>query len=262
VGRLRWKEMEKQVRIAIRESQSWSEALRRLDLRPAGGNHLTLKKWVVSWGIDTSHFDPQAELRNRERRRIRLEEVLIESSTYSRRSLKKRLYAEGLKRPICEECGQDEHWRGKRMALILDHINGVPDDHRLENLRVLCPNCAATLETHCGRKNRLDERPCPQCGDRFVPSRFGQRFCSARCASASTSIRGIPRPERRKVTRPPYEQLLAEIEATSYLAVGRKYGVSGTAVRKWVRSYERQAERERRIAAAAEAGDEPLADAA
>ena len=44
--------------------------------------------------------------------------------------------------------------------------------------------------------------------------------------------------------RPPYEQLLEEIEATSYVAVGRKYGVSDNAVRKWVRFYERQMERE------------------
>ena len=49
----------------------------------------------------------------------------------------------------------------------------------------------------------------------------------------------------RKVERPPYEKLLEEIETTSYLAIGRKYGVSDNAVRKWVRFYERQIERER-----------------
>ncbi len=54
----------------------------------------------------------------------------------------------------------------------------------------------------------------------------------------------MPRPESRKIDRPPYEQLLEEIAATSYLAVGRKYGVSDNAVRKWVRWYERQQERE------------------
>ena len=58
----------------------------------------------------------------------------------------------------------------------------------------------------------------------------------------------------RKVVRPPYEQLTSEIKATSYLAVGRKYGVSDNAVRKWVRFYERQMEREaaEREAASAE----------
>ena len=55
----------------------------------------------------------------------------------------------------------------------------------------------------------------------------------------------------RKVDRPAYEQLLAEIRATSYVAVGRKYGVSDNAVRKWVRFYERQMEREAAARAAA-----------
>ena len=65
------------------------------------------------------------------------------------------LFEEGLKERRCEMCGQDENWHGRTMSLILDHINGVPDDNRLENLRIVCPNCAATLETHCGRKNRI-----------------------------------------------------------------------------------------------------------
>jgi transposase-like protein len=57
-------------------------------------------------------------------------------------------------------------------------------------------------------------------------------------------------PEYRRVSRPPYEQLLAEIEATSYCAVGRKYGVSDNAVRKWVRFYERERERNAQEASA------------
>lgn len=57
-------------------------------------------------------------------------------------------------------------------------------------------------------------------------------------------------PDSRKAERPPYEKLLAEIEADGYCAVGRKYGVSDNAVRKWVRFYERQAEREGRDSAA------------
>ena len=57
-----------------------------------------------------------------------------------------------------------------------------------------------------------------------------------------SGLRGKPKPGIRKVERPPYEKLMAEIEATSYLAVGRRYGVSDNAVRKWVRFYEREAE--------------------
>jgi hypothetical protein len=40
---------------------------------------------------------------------------------------------------------------GKKMSLILDHINGVNNDNRIENIRIVCPNCNATLDTHCGK---------------------------------------------------------------------------------------------------------------
>jgi hypothetical protein len=50
----------------------------------------------------------------------------------------------------------------------------------------------------------------------------------------------VPQPESRRVERPPYEQLLGEIEASSFAAVGRKYGVSDSAIRKWLRQYERE----------------------
>ncbi len=146
-------------------------------------------------------------------------------------------------------CGQDENWNGGTMSMILDHINGVRDDHRIENLRIVCPNCAATLPTHCGRKNRIrrTRRRCRRCRRSFVPSSASQRYCSRECGVRwdRSGFRGRPKPALRKAERPPYEKLLAEIEATSYLAVGRKYGVSDNAVRKWVRFYEREAERVR-----------------
>src|SRR5919106_2229335 len=93
---------------AISSSLSWSEALRRLGYRPAGGNHATLQKYAAEWGISTAHFDPYATQRNRPRSdRIPLDEILVEHSTYSRGHLKQRLYDAGIKAPICEICGQD-----------------------------------------------------------------------------------------------------------------------------------------------------------
>jgi hypothetical protein len=241
--------MEAEVREAIAASLSWAESLRRLGLCASGGNWRTLQKYAALWEIPTDHFDPYAANRGARGTAKPLPEVLVENSTYNRRSLKHRLFEEGLKERRCELCGQDENWRGRVMGLILDHINGVRDDNRLTNLRIVCPNCAATLDTHCGRKNRtIIERDCLLCGETFVVKYRIHRYCSPACGQRSPGPRGRPFPERRKVERPQYDQLIREIAETNYSAVGRKYGVSDNAVRKWVKWYERQHERERKLA--------------
>lgn len=231
---------EAELRAAIAASYNYSEALRRLGLRAAGGNHRTIQRHVAYWGISTADFDPNVARREAGRRRGRpLDEILVVNSSYSRGALKRRLYREGLKERCCELCGQGPEWRGARMALILDHINGDATDNRLENLQIVCPNCAATLETHCGRNKACEPRPCAWCGEVFEPRGSTQRFCSQTCAGIAMADRS-PQPERRKVQRPPYEQLMAELAASNYSAVGRKHGVSDNAVRKWVRWYEQE----------------------
>lgn len=246
---------EKEAREAISSSYSWAESLRKLGLCPTGGGWRVLKKYAEIWEISTEHFDParvrEANVRTRKRP---LKELLVENSSCSRQNLKRRLFQEGLKEPRCEQCGQDENWRGRRVALILDHINGVRNDNRIENLQIVCPNCAATLDTHCGRKNRVpkSKRACRRCGRSFFPGRPEQRYCSRECGTRwdRSPLRGRPKPGTRRASRPSYEQLLAEIEAHGYCWVGRKYGVSDNAVRKWVKFYER----EREAAAAGSSG--------
>lgn len=224
---------------------SYAETLRKLELCASGGNWRTLRVWIERWGIDTEHFDSRAAQRQGLLRRPQpLAEIMTERSTYSRNHLKQRLYDEGLKQRCCEICGQGDLWQGRHIGLILDHVNGVRDDHRLTNLRILCPNCAATLETHCGRKNRVEkhDRECLRCGRHFRPRYRRQRYCSRECGTrAPRSNRGVPNHQLRRSERPPYDQLLREIAATSYSAVGRVYGVSDNAIRKWIRQYETEA---------------------
>lgn len=232
-----------EARAAVAASRSVAETLRRLGLRPAGGNHQVLKRWLATWEIATDHFDPDG-LRRRGLRRdgAPLETHLVEGSSYSRTTLKRRLYAEGYKTRACELCGQGEIWRGRPMALILDHINGVANDNRLENLQIVCPNCAATLPTHCGRNARtVIERACERCGSTFRPGYPAQRFCGRECGQRGIDRRsGVPRPDTRRAERPSHAQLRAEVDAEGWSAVGRRYGVSDNAVRKWMRQYERE----------------------
>jgi hypothetical protein len=206
-------------------------------MRPAGGNHRTIRRYVEEvWRIPTSHFDARgvsvAALRRRGR--VPLNEVLTEESTYSRGHLKQRLYAAGLKGRQCELCGQGEQWHGRRMSLILDHVNGIANDNRLENLRIVCPNCAATLPTHCGRNIALvAPRVCVSCGAEFTARYREQRYCSRSCCGRST---GGMRPQLRKCERPPRATLLAQVEEFGFAATGRRYGVSDNAIRKWLRT--------------------------
>ena len=196
----------------IAESVSYKEVLIKMGLRAAGGNYKILKKYICLYDISTSHFESMIEVskRNFEKNKIPLEDILIEESTYNRTSLKNRLYREKILERKCSLCGQDENWNGMKISLILDHINGIYNDNRLENLRIVCPNCNAGLETHCGKnKKKIKE-----------------------------NNKKKPRPETRKVERPPYILLKNEILEFGYSATGRKYGVSDNAIRKWVKHYE------------------------
>ena len=138
----------------IKESFSYTSCLKKIGLSNRPGNYDTLKKYIKLYNIDIDHFytdKKQGMLNYSLNIKIPTIDILVENSPFNRRSLKDRIYKEGLKERKCELCGQGEEWMGKKMSLILDHINGVNDDNRLENLRIVCPNCNSTLETHCGR---------------------------------------------------------------------------------------------------------------
>ena len=80
-----------------------------------------------------------------------LEAVFVENSTYARSCLKRRIIAENLIPYVCKCCGSEPIWCGKPMPLILDHINGINNDNRLENLRFVCSNCDSQLITYKSR---------------------------------------------------------------------------------------------------------------
>jgi len=233
---VKYKYSEENLKPIVKKSKSIRDVIIGLDLTAAGGNHKTIKSYIKKYNIDTSHFETQSQRIKRviknNNSTIPLESILIENSNYSRTHLKKRLYETGLKLKQCEKCGQGEMWNGEKMSLILDHVNGINNDNRIENLRILCPNCAATLETHCRGVKRKKITNCVECNKIITNT-------SNRCLVCSNKKNGLINKNRKVIVRPKLKQLQKEIETLGYSATGRKYGVSDNAIRKWVKTYEK-----------------------
>lgn len=139
---------------------SIAKLLSALNLRPAGGNYATIKRRIKELDLDTSHFRGQAWLSGMKfqvNKPKPLAEILVRGSVYQSSLLKKRLIETGLRRACCEICGL-QSWQGGPPPLELDHINGRSDDNRLDNLRIICPNCHALTSTYRA-KNRSSQTP-------------------------------------------------------------------------------------------------------
>lgn len=150
-----------QLKRAVAFSTSYRQVLSKLGLREAGGNYIQLKKYVSELGLDVSHFKGRTwnkGLKVKGVPRIPLEKVLIRNSSFQSFKLKNRLFNSKLKPMRCEECGWAEMSADGRLPLELHHVNGDNRDNRIENLRILCPNCHSLKPSHRGRNSGKNAR--------------------------------------------------------------------------------------------------------
>jgi 5-methylcytosine-specific restriction endonuclease McrA len=153
---------------------AWVKAIQRAKLRPAPSPFPDRRRkydWAEVQGYyDEGHGYRQCRKRFKfcaaswtnavKRDEIRPREFgmpiseLLSNPNRNRKHVKARLIRAGLLKNSCDLCGLN-HWRGDPLNMHLDHINGVRNDNRLENLRMLCPNCHSQTATYGGRNARL-----------------------------------------------------------------------------------------------------------
>jgi hypothetical protein len=141
---------------AAAASNSIAATLRHLGVPVTGGQHAHLARRIRRAGIDTSHFTGQAHNRGSKRPRdpASVLVVLPEGSDRPKTvTLRNAMIASGVPQ-VCAECNCGPEWRGAKLVLMIDHINGSWLDNRLENLRFLCPNCHSQTATWCRQRNR------------------------------------------------------------------------------------------------------------
>ena len=135
----------------INSSNTWQEVMYNLGYTANRGNsYKKMKEYLKEIEVDTSKLDNYNEARY-SHPKYTLEEILVENSQYTNMTkLKDRVLKAGLLETKCAICGITD-WNNMPLVLQLDHINGNNRDNRIENLRLLCPNCHSQTETFSGK---------------------------------------------------------------------------------------------------------------
>lgn len=206
-----WKITKEELEFVIKNSLSFKEAIIKLGIDYVGSSPTTLKKVLSYHNIDYSVIS-NSKIPGKKQEKIELSRILTENSNYNRTNLKTRLLKEGLLENKCSVCGLGEIWNCKKINHQIDHINGIRNDNRISNLRMVCPNCHSQTETFAGKRLKKN-----------FPAPDGWRVRD--------------RVDSRKVNRPTRDVLCKLMSEHPMTHIGKMFGVSDNAVRKWAKRY-------------------------
>jgi len=206
---------------------TWGDVCRVLNITPATGSQTHIKNTASRLGLDFSHFKGQAWSRGKVFEKKPIEFYLVKGSTIISHKLKLRLIHEGIKEWRCEQCKR-KLWRGSPIPLELRHINGIRNDNRIENLKILCPNCHAQTNNYSGKRGKTVRKTnfgCIDCGKVNTKN-------ALRCKSCASY-----RKASYKINWPQTDKLKEMVAQTSYTKVAKHFGVSDNAVRKRIKNH-------------------------
>lgn len=200
----------------VRESVSIAEVCRKLGVATHGGSCSHVSNCITKFDIDKSHFTGRAHNKGKKFGfSYPIEDYLSNKRQIHSHCLKNRLISEGILPKQCSCCNLT-HWLGREMSLELHHLDGDHNNNSLSNLQILCPNCHWTVHDIINQERK-----------------------QVKIKEKGPDKRGHAKPYLRKQERPDYDTLTKEISESSFSAVGRKYGVSDNAIRKWIKVYEK-----------------------
>lgn len=142
----------------IKNSSNISEVLFKLGYSIKGNSwgFSQVRRRMSELRLDQSDFKGKSVVKNNIASEIKSEDILKENCKHQRTMLRRYVIKHKLIPYKCAICGCTE-WNGKTLSLELDHINGINNDNRLENLRFLCPNCHSQTSTYGSRNKQVNE---------------------------------------------------------------------------------------------------------